>query len=58
MIERAALLHGGPALHAEHLGLAVTKEILEANGGKISLSSEVGYGSEVTIMLPYQRSGR
>ncbi len=40
------------------LGLAVTKEILESNGGKISLSSEAGYGSEVTIMLPYQRSGR
>jgi len=40
------------------LGLAVTKEILEANGGKISLSSEAGYGSEVTIMLPYQRGAR
>lgn len=40
------------------LGLAVTKEILESNGGKISLSSEAGYGSEVTIMLPFQRSGR
>ncbi|HEX4439408.1 MAG TPA: HAMP domain-containing sensor histidine kinase [Thermoanaerobaculia bacterium] len=40
------------------LGLAVTKEILEANGGKISLSSEAGYGSEVTIMLPYRRNAR
>jgi signal transduction histidine kinase len=40
------------------VGLAVTKEILEANGGKISLSSEAGYGSEVTIMLPFQRSAR
>ncbi|HEY3204950.1 MAG TPA: HAMP domain-containing sensor histidine kinase [Thermoanaerobaculia bacterium] len=40
------------------LGLAVTKEILEANGGKISLSSEAGYGSEVTIMLPFQRGTR
>lgn len=40
------------------LGLAVTKEILEANGGKISLSSEAGYGSEVTIMLPFQRGPR
>lgn len=35
------------------LGLALTKEILEANGGKISLSSEAGYGSEVTILLPF-----
>ena len=40
------------------LGLAMTKEILEANGGKISLSSEAGYGSEVTIMLPFQRGAR
>ena len=40
------------------LGLAVTKEILEANGGKISLSSEAGYGSEVTILLPFQRGPR
>lgn len=40
------------------LGLAVTKEILEANGGKISLSSEAGYGSEVTIMLPFQKGAR
>jgi len=40
------------------LGLAVTKEILEANGGKISLSSETGYGSEVTILLPFQRGSR
>ena len=40
------------------LGLAVTKEILEANGGKISLSSEAGYGSEVTILLPFQRGSR
>jgi len=40
------------------LGLAVTKEILESNGGKISLSSEAGYGSEVTILLPFQRGAR
>jgi signal transduction histidine kinase len=40
------------------LGLALTKEILEANGGRISLSSEAGFGSEVTILLPYQRGPR
>ena len=45
-------------LRGKGLGLAVTKEILEANGGKISLSSEAGYGSEVTIMLPSRRSPR
>ena len=37
------------------LGLALTKEILEANGGKISLSSEAGFGSEVTILLPFTK---
>lgn len=40
------------------LGLALTKQILEANGGRISLSSEAGFGSEVTILLPFQRGGR
>jgi len=40
------------------IGLAVTKEILEANGGRISLSSETGFGSEVTILLPFARGTR
>ena len=40
------------------IGLAVTKEILEANGGRISLSSEAGFGSEVTILLPFSRGSR
>ncbi|HEV2063609.1 MAG TPA: HAMP domain-containing sensor histidine kinase [Thermoanaerobaculia bacterium] len=39
-------------------GLALTKEILEANGGRISLTSEVGMGSEVTILLPYARKAK
>lgn len=52
----AAALASG--LRGKGLGLAVTKEILEANGGKISLSSEAGYGSEVTILLPSRRAPR
>lgn len=40
------------------LGLALTKEILEANGGKINVTSEVGSGSEVTILLPYARTAK
>jgi signal transduction histidine kinase len=40
------------------IGLAVTKEILEANGGRISLTSEAGFGSEVTILLPFSRGSR
>jgi signal transduction histidine kinase len=34
------------------LGLSVSRELLEANGGKISLLSEPGHGLEVTIMFP------
>jgi signal transduction histidine kinase len=52
----AAALASG--LRGKGLGLAVTKEILEANGGKISLSSEAGYGSEVTILLPSRKAPR
>jgi signal transduction histidine kinase len=40
------------------IGLAVTKQILEANGGRISISSEAGYGSEVTVLLPFARGAR
>jgi signal transduction histidine kinase len=40
------------------LGLALTKEILEANGGRIALSSEAGFGSEVTILIPFQKAAR
>ena len=37
------------------IGLGVTKELLEQNGGKISLLSEPGHGLEVTIMFPLGR---
>jgi len=37
------------------IGLGVTKELLEQNGGKISLLSEPGHGLEVTIMFPIAR---
>ncbi len=40
------------------LGLAVSREILESNGGKISLTSEAGFGSEVTMLLPFPKAGR
>jgi signal transduction histidine kinase len=40
------------------LGLAVSREILESNGGKISLTSEAGFGSEVTMLLPFQKGVR
>lgn len=37
------------------LGLALVRELLEAQGGKISLLSEPGHGFEVTIVFPLQR---
>ncbi|MDP4118586.1 MAG: ATP-binding protein [Bacillota bacterium] len=34
------------------LGLAIAKEIVEAHGGKISVTSKVGEGTEFTVNLP------
>ncbi len=34
------------------LGLPIAKEIIEANGGSISMKSEVGKGTEVVIKVP------
>lgn len=34
------------------LGLSIAKEIVQAHGGTISISSEMGKGTEVTVKLP------
>ena len=34
------------------LGLAIVKEIVEAHGGKVSLSSQLDRGSRFTVRLP------
>ncbi|MCX7924095.1 MAG: cell wall metabolism sensor histidine kinase WalK [Clostridia bacterium] len=39
------------------LGLAIAKEIVEAHGGSIAISSEGGKGTEVTVKLPIKREG-
>ncbi len=38
------------------IGLTLTKELVEVMGGEISVSSEVGAGTEFLILLPIQRT--
>jgi len=40
------------------VGLGLTRDLLEPQGGRISLASEPGRGSEVTILLPVAREVR
>ena len=38
------------------LGLAITKRLIELNGGRLSLESQVGLGTAVTVWLPGAQS--
>jgi two-component system sensor histidine kinase EvgS len=46
------------AAEGRGFGLALAHELLEQNGGKISLLSEPGHGLEVTIMFPVLKGAR
>jgi len=52
---QAARASGAPG---SGLGLAMSRELLEANGGRILLSSEPGRGSDVTVLLPVVAEAR
>lgn len=40
------------------LGLAITKSLVEAHGGTIDLTSQLGQGTQVTLSFPESRLGR
>jgi signal transduction histidine kinase len=40
------------------VGLGLTRDLLQPQGGRISLASKTGRGSEVTILLPVAREAR
>jgi signal transduction histidine kinase len=46
---------GDPSRSGEEsgLGLAISRSIVELHGGKITVKSELGKGSEFQIQIPY-----
>ena len=40
------------------IGLALVKELVEIQGGKVAVTSEIGKGTAFTIRLPYRESDR
>lgn len=47
-------VHGESSYQGSGLGLNITKRLCELMGGDVAISSEIGKGTEVNIVLPYQ----
>jgi signal transduction histidine kinase/CheY-like chemotaxis protein len=45
-------LRSGHALHGNGLGLAITRSLVQSQGGIIGLKSELGKGSQFTVRIP------
>jgi signal transduction histidine kinase/DNA-binding response OmpR family regulator len=50
--EQTARSGGGSPTEGTGLGLALSRQLAEAHGGRIEVTSEVGVGSEFTVHLP------
>jgi signal transduction histidine kinase len=45
------------SINGSGIGLAGVRQIIEQHGGSITITSEEGAGTEVTILLPLQTAG-
>jgi signal transduction histidine kinase/DNA-binding response OmpR family regulator len=52
IFERFTRIEGSEEVHGSGIGLALVKELVEANQGSIKLRSQLGQGSEFIVTLP------